>query len=144
MMIFGLNERMSSTVRRARSSAPGSQLVKKTSALASSRPNSSRPVADLMSIPMLRFPRLPNSRMKSASGRAACLVKPPTTSARPGSPEVTPSTLMTSAPQSDRAAPADGTYVHDANSTTRTPRSTPSDIANPSLAAIPCYFRYSS
>lgn len=43
------------------------------------------------------------------------------------------STLMTSALQSVSAAPADGTYVHDTSSTTRTPRST-SDIETPSLA----------
>ena len=47
MMIFGLNARMSSTVSRARSSAPGSQLVRNTSALANSRPNKSRPSSDL-------------------------------------------------------------------------------------------------
>lgn len=109
MMIFGLNERMSSTVSLARSSAPGSQLVRNTSALANRRPNNSRPVSDLMSMAMLRLPRLPSSRMKSASGRAACRVNPPTTNARPGSPEATPSTLITSAAQSDRAALADGT-----------------------------------
>ena len=145
MMILGLNERMSSTVSRARSSAPGSQLVKNTSAVANSRPNNSRPVSVLMSMAMLRFPRLLSSRMKSASARAASRVKPPTTNARPGSPEATPSTLMTSAPQSDRAAPAEGTYVQDANSTTRTPLSTPDHSPTPSVARIiSCYFRYSS
>ena len=121
MMMFGLNERMSSTVSRARSSAPGSQLVRNTSAVASSRPKYSRPVSDLMSIATLRLPRLPISRMKSTSALAFCLVKPPMTSARPGSPALTSSTLMTSAPQSASAAPAEGTYVQEASSTTRTP-----------------------
>ena len=62
-----------------------------------------------MSIATLRLPRLPISRMKSTSARAFCRVKPPMTSARPGSPAFTSSTLMTSAPQSASAAPADGT-----------------------------------
>src|ERR1700737_3764841 len=124
MMMFGLNARMSSTVSRARSNTAGSQLVRNTSALASRRPKSSRPVSDLMSIAMLRLPRFPSSRMKSASTRAAAQGNPPTTRARPGSPVATLSTLITSAPQSDNAAPAAGTYVHDASSTTRTPLST--------------------
>src|SRR4051794_28332577 len=85
-----------------------------------------------MSIAMLRLPRLPSSRMKSTLARAFSRVKPPITNARPGSPPFTSSTLMTSAPQSASAAPADGTYVHDASSMTRTPRST-SDIETPSL-----------
>ena len=48
---------------------------------------------------MLRFPRLLSSRMKSVSARAACRVQPTgPTSARPGSPPTTLSTLMMSAP----------------------------------------------
>jgi hypothetical protein len=46
--------------------------------------------------------------MKSTSARAFSRVKPPITSARPGSPPFTSSTLMTSAPQSASAAPALG------------------------------------
>src|SRR3984893_6700238 len=124
MMMFGLNARMSSTVSRARSNTAGSQLVRNTSALASRRPKSSRPVSDLMSIAMLRLPRFPSSRMKSASTRAASRVKPPTTKDRPGSPVGAVSPLIRSEPQSANAAPAAGTYVHDASSTTRTPLST--------------------
>src|SRR6202158_2296362 len=82
---------------------------------------------------MMLLPRFPITRMKSIWPLALSFVNPPITSARPGSPALTSSTLMTSAPQSASAAPADGTYVHDASSTTRTPRST-SDIASLSLS----------
>src|SRR5690349_1284526 len=46
-------------------------------------------------------------------------------SPRCGSPVTGCSTLMTSAPHSARTAPAAGTNVHDATSTTRTPSMTP-------------------
>src|SRR5438477_7310030 len=58
-------------------------------------------------------------------------------SPRCGSPVTGCSTLMTSAPHSASTAPAAGTYVHDATSTTRTPSMTPAMRAQPLLFSAP-------
>src|SRR5207248_8178251 len=77
-----------------------------------------------MSRPTLRLPRLGCSIMKLAPP-AARGTSPEVTRPRWGSPVAGCSTLMTSAPHSARTAPAAGTNVHDATSTTRTPSMTP-------------------
>src|ERR1700722_14358666 len=59
--------------------------------------------------------------MKSRSTLAFSRLRPEITSMRAGSPARTSSILITSAPQSANTAPAEGTKVHDASSTTRTP-----------------------
>src|ERR1044071_481134 len=74
---------------------------------------------------MLRFPRLGCSMRKVIPPLLLPGITPLDTRPRCGSPVSGCSTLITSAPQSASTAPAAGTNVHAASSTTRTPSIAP-------------------
>src|SRR6201997_3845897 len=120
-MIFGLRARTCSTSMPIRCRESGSRLVRNTSALSNNFISSSRPSGLRVSRPTLRLPRLGCS-MKWLTPPAPAtmpeLIKP-----RWGSPVSGCSILITSAPQSASTAPAAGTNVHAASSTTRMPLS---------------------
>ena len=119
-MRFGFTARRSSTSTLSLVRAWGRKLVRKTSAVATILSNSSCPSSDLRSSPTLRFPRLGSSIMwLTPPGPDG--TRPEVTKPRCGSPVSGCSILMTSAPHSARTAPAIGTYVQAATSTTRMP-----------------------
>src|SRR4051794_5321322 len=124
-MMFGLRARMCSTSIFIDWRAAGRKLVRKTSAVSASLYRSSSPSSLRMSMPMLRLPRFGCSIMKFGMPPPPP-IRPEVISPRCGSPVSGCSTLMTSAPQSAKTAPAAGTNVHVATSMTRTPASTSS------------------
>src|SRR6516164_708275 len=123
-MMLGLRARMSSTSICKRLRAAGRKLVRNTSDVSARRYSSSSPPGVARSRPTLRFPRLGCSIMKLTEvgplGTSPEVMRP-----RCGSPVSGCSTLITSAPQSQRTAPAEGTKVQEATSSTLTPSSTP-------------------
>src|SRR5271166_4742316 len=118
-MIFGLRARTCSTSMPIRCRESGSKLVRNTSALANNFISSSRPSGLRVSRPTLRLPRLGCS-MKWLTPPAPATM-PELINPRWGSPVSGCSILITSAPQSANTAPAAGTNVHAASSTTRMP-----------------------
>src|SRR5580692_8445905 len=126
-MMLGLAARMSSTSMPSFWRTGARLLVMKTSAAATTRASTRRPSSEVRSAVKLRLPRLGTSRkgLGPSSARLSRLRR-----ARCGSP-LGASTLITSAPRSANAAPAAGTNVQFATSTTRTPSSGPDMLASP-------------
>ena len=118
-MIRGFTLRMSSTSTWRRLRAPGRRLVRNTSAFLTSRWRISSPSGTSSASPMLRLLWLGCS-MSGANGPPEDM-DPTVNRPRCASPLSACSTLMTSAPHSARTAPAAGTNVYWATSTTRTP-----------------------
>src|ERR1700733_3409171 len=131
-MIAGLTFLMSSTSRLNRCRASGRKLVRNTS----DRPASSYaicwPSGLKTSRPLERLPRLACSKL--GFGSPVTLSAPTWRRPRWGSPVTACSTLITSAPQSDRTAPADGTKPYIATSRTRMPSSGPAIRTPPARA----------
>src|SRR5579884_3477555 len=118
-MMSGLALRMSSTSRWSRWRASGRKLIRKTSASLHRSISTAWPSGWSRARPMLRLPRFGCS----ISGWKEPAATPPVPSLSPrwASPATACSTLITSAPQSARTAPAEGVKVNWATSTFLTP-----------------------
>src|SRR5258708_1515004 len=121
-MICGLTAGTESTSMPSLGRARGRKFVRKTSLVRMSSCSTRVASGFSRDRPMLRLPRLGPSiigaKLDPCEMRSwpRALMRP-----RPASPRSACSTLMTSAPQSARTAPADGTKVNCATSRTRTP-----------------------
>src|ERR1700685_2151939 len=129
-MIAGLAFLMSSTSMLNRCLASGRKLVRNTSDRLASSYAICWPSGLETSRPIERLPRLACSKL--GLGSPVTLYAPTWRSPRWGSPVTACSTLITSAPQSDRTAPADGTKPYIATSRTRMPSSGPAIRPPPS------------
>src|ERR1700722_14866219 len=133
-MIAGLAFLMSSTSRLNRCRASGRKLVRNTSDRLASSYAICWPSGLETSRPIERLPRLACSKL--GFGSPVTLYAPTWRRPRWGSPVTACSTLITSAPQSDRTAPADGTKPYMATSRTRMPSSGPG--IRPPPSPVPC------
>src|ERR1700679_3370762 len=129
-MIAGLAFLMSSTSMLNRCLASGRKLVRNTSDRLASSYAICWPSGLETSRPIERLPRLACSKL--GLGSPVTLYAPTWRRPRWGSPVTPSSTLITSAPQSDRPAPADGTKPYIATSRTRMPSSGPAIRPPPS------------
>src|SRR5579875_1598443 len=121
-MMSGLTLRMSSTLMRSLARASGRKLVRKTSLRLISSSSISLAAGTSKARPTLRLPRLGPSKIGEKLLPLLIASTPRTVvSPRCPSPFSACSTLITSAPQSARTAPAAGTNVNWATSRMRTP-----------------------